>query len=148
MSLTVWLPWSIHLTGSDWILVRPSTSTPPTNRIVARTTIGSPKLVGSPPSLTTSFSTADSLRSSVRFVHSRIPSAEAGITMPTVTNTITPTARSTPKSRIIGTFEICNAMNASTPVIVATISGGTTFASDSAIGCTSLSSTTSSSTRL
>ena len=32
MSATTSLPWSIHLTGSDSILVRPSTRIPPTNK--------------------------------------------------------------------------------------------------------------------
>ena len=45
-----------------------------------------------------------------------------------------PTASSTPKSRIIGTFEIRSARNATTPVSMAAISGGARLASVSPIG--------------
>ena len=68
--------------------------------------------------------------------------------MPTISNTTMPTISITPKLRIIGTCETCSAMNASTAATVATTRAGPTFASDSAIGWASLSSTTSSSTRL
>ena len=81
-------------------------------------------------------------------VHSRMPSADAVMTMPTMTSTVMPIASRMPKSRIIGTFEMRNARNATTPVSVAANSGGARLASVSAIGWSSLSSTTSSSTRL
>ena len=116
MSLTTWLLWSTHLIGSDSILARSSTSTPPKNSNADTMSKGRPQLVGSEPSLTTIFSTKLSGRTSVRFLYSRIPSADAGTTMPTITSTTMPIASRTPKSRIMGTLEMRSAAKATTAV--------------------------------
>ena len=148
MSLTTWLLWSTHLIGSDSILARPSTSTPPRNNSADTMSNGRPQLVGRDPSFTTIFSTKLSGRTSVRFLCSRIPSADAGTTMPTITSTKMPIPSRTPKSRIMGTLEMRKATKATTAVKAAANNGGARLATVSAIGWASLSSTTSSSMRL
>ena len=136
MSATTWLPWSIHLIGSLSIRVFSSTSTPPTNSPTPMIASIGAILVGRLPSHTMKRSTHGSLSSVVvGMMYSRIPSADAGTTMPTITSITIPTASNTPKSRIIGTFEIWSAVKATTPTIVAVISGGATLASVSPIGC-------------
>ena len=106
-------------------------------------------VMGMLPSLTTKRSIHVSFGSPVvRWTYSRMPNADEGTTMATMTTITMPTPSNTPKSRIIGTFEMRSATNAATPVNVAAIIGGARLASVSPIGCTSCSLITSSSIRL
>ena len=147
-SATVWLSWSIQRSGSDSILKLPSNAMPPMNSAIEAMTSGIAEADGSEPSFTTTRSTSDSPRAPVGTRYSRMPSTAVGMTMPTATSTTMPMASITPKSRIIGTCETWSARNATTPLMVATMSAGARLACVSDIGCAAWSRTTSSSTRL
>ncbi len=128
MSATTSLPWSIHLTGSLSIFVRPSTRMPPMNRNTDAITRPMPALVGRPPSLTTIRSTSDSPRSSVGLVHSRMPRIDAGSDDADVDQHEHADRRGARRSR--GSSAPCeswSARKATTPAIAATISGGARF---------------------
>ena len=127
--------WSIQRIGSDSMRDPTLGGNAGDEQAADNTASGGANHVGSEPSQTAARSISGRPDASL-FVGRCFAFARPSnvTTMPVMPSITTPTASSTPKSRIIGTFEMRRAANASTPVNTATNTGGPMFARVSASG--------------